>query len=406
MAASDSLIEKNLRLYPIYYACFNAHFWMPIYFFLFTEHLTLEAALQLQAIYFFFVFLMEVPSGYFADRFGRRITLIISSITALIAYLLFITATSFAGYAIAQALIAIGFSFRSGSDTALHYDSLAALNRTGEYGEREAKAERLGFYASGAAALVGGSLAVIDPRLAYVMSLLATIAAFICVLKMSEPNGEERADYSFFNQMRECREYFSLRSVDWLFAFMVAMIFLNHIPYEFYQPYLKLLSFDSIRSNSLSPLYAGAHMAITMLLSAPVAGRSIQLKNKFGLRGTLMFAMLIQFLIILCMGAWLHWAIALLALTRSMPRAIMTAPHRAALNSHISQAHRATFLSLQSLAGRLAFAIGLFILTAIHCNPEENSNWPVISHILLTTAVIAIVMLLLFWTTGRKIKIA
>ena len=47
------------------------HFWYPIFFLYFLARLPLVQVLQLEAIYYAGVVLLEVPSGWFSDRIGR-----------------------------------------------------------------------------------------------------------------------------------------------------------------------------------------------------------------------------------------------------------------------------------------------------------------------------------------------
>ena len=72
-------IERNVRLYPLYQAFFNAYFWLPVFFLYFSKHFSLAQVLQLEAIYYLAVVSLEVPSGYFSDVIGRRPTLLTSS---------------------------------------------------------------------------------------------------------------------------------------------------------------------------------------------------------------------------------------------------------------------------------------------------------------------------------------
>ena len=53
-----------------------------------------------------------------------------------------------------QVCLAVFWSFRSGTDASLHYDSLLAVGRAHEYAQREALAQR---NALGAAAISRGS---------------------------------------------------------------------------------------------------------------------------------------------------------------------------------------------------------------------------------------------------------
>ena len=75
----------NLRIYPWYVALFNAHFWMPVFFLYFLQHVSMSEVLRLEAIYYLAVVILEVPSGYFSDRFGRRPTLLIACSSLLLA---------------------------------------------------------------------------------------------------------------------------------------------------------------------------------------------------------------------------------------------------------------------------------------------------------------------------------
>ena len=98
---------------------------MPIIVLFFQEHgLSLTQVMTLQAIYSFSVALFEVPSGYIADLFGRKKTIVISTIFAFIGYLVFSFYGGFYAFAIAQILVGISSSLMTGSDSALLYDTL------------------------------------------------------------------------------------------------------------------------------------------------------------------------------------------------------------------------------------------------------------------------------------------
>ena len=148
--------ERNVRLYPWYAVGFNAFAWMPIFFLYFSEHMSLERVLQLEAIYYVVVVLLEVPSGYFSDVVGRKTTLLISASALIVAYVLFVIDTSFVMFVAAQVFLAVGISFNSGTDTSFHYDSLASLGREQEFARREAIVARNGLLSGAIAALVGG----------------------------------------------------------------------------------------------------------------------------------------------------------------------------------------------------------------------------------------------------------
>jgi MFS family permease len=358
--------ERTVRLYPWYAFLSNTYFWMPVFFLFFLTYLPLEQVLLLEAIYYAGVVLLEVPSGYFSDRVGRRPTLIISTLSLVAAYALFFTSSSFLPLAVAQVLLATGLSFNSGTDTSLHYDALAALGREEEYGPREAMVSKLGFYAGALGAVGGGVSALHGLHMAYLLSLIASAGAFLVVLAMKEPATLEKKllpPGGFFAQTRRVAARVAHPVVGYVFAFYVLMTILNHVPYEFYQPYIKRLLISAEVDSGITPLLTGLHVALAMLIASWFAGRSIRLRDRIGLWGVFLLAAGLQTLLIGSMALVTSWIIVALLLSRSIPRALMTAPINATVAPLFDKEQRATYFSLQSLAGRLAFSITLVLFS-------------------------------------------
>ena len=238
-------LERTVRLYPWYALAFNAYFWMPVFVLYFLRHMPLADVLRLEAIYYLGVVVLEVPSGYFSDRIGRKLTLLLACGFLVGAYALFAIGSSFGVFAVAQVLLAAGLAFNSGTDTSLHYDALASLGREGEYDAREAIAARNALLASAAGGLLGGLAGVIDLRLAYVLSAAAAVASLVLVAAMREPISHERTlvPPGPIRQAKLCVGLLRQRLLAWTFGYAVFMTVLNHVPYEFYQPYIRL-AFD------------------------------------------------------------------------------------------------------------------------------------------------------------------
>ncbi len=410
----SAALHRNLHLYPWYAVCFNALFWYPVFFLYFQDRLNVSQALLLEAVYYAAVPILEVPSGYFSDRVGRRPTLFISALSLFIAYLLFFFGSTFAVFALAQVFLASGMAFNSGTDASFHYDSVAALGREEEYGDREASVAHKSFLATAVGALLGGAVALIDLRWAYGLSALAAGTAIGIVLRMVEPivaDSEEEASSpapGFLTQLGSCLRLLRKPSLFWLFGFAVLMTVLNHTPYEFYQPYIELIAQGPGTSGignwlgGSTPLISGIHTALTMVIASWFAARSIRLRNRLGVATTLLLSTALQFLIIGFMGVFLHLAIVPLILLRSVPRALMAAPLNAAIAPQVPKRQRATYLSLQSLSGRLAFAGVLILLSSFTGQAAEG--WAKISHSLHICAGIAVVGLVLLFLTKGQVK--
>ncbi len=175
-APAQSGLDRNVRLYPWYAMSFHAYFWITVFVLYFLQHMPLSSVLRLEAIYYLGVVVLEVPSGYFSDRFGRRMTLLLASMFLLAAYLLFSQGGSFEVFAVAQVLLAAGLAFNSGSDTSMHYDSLASLGRESEYDHRKAIASRNVLLAWGVGGLFGGAVAM-GLRYTYLLSAITAVLA-------------------------------------------------------------------------------------------------------------------------------------------------------------------------------------------------------------------------------------
>ena len=412
-------MHRNAALYPWYTALFGAMAWIPIFFLFFSQYLSLEQVLRLEAIYYAAVVLLEVPSGYFSDVVGRRATLLVSSAAMVLAYGFFLITDGFWLFAVGQFLLAVGFAFKSGTDTSFHYDSLAALGQSNRYGEREAIAGRNGLVSTAFAIFLGGFVGLFSLRLAYAVSLFGAFGALIVVLSFREPPAQDHHEEStssgslirLAKQLRLCLGYARQPGLLWLLAFAILMTILNHIPYEFYQPYLTLLSTDVTFFAERTSLVAGFLAGSSTLLGAWVAAYSIWLRDRIGLGSTLLLATCFQLLLISAMALWLHPIVVPLILLRTLPLALMAAPLNTAIAPQVPQAQRATYLSMQSLAGRLAFSGVLMVLsvgstTGLITESASRGavDWPALAWMLRANALLGLVGLVLLFLMRKMVR--
>ena len=332
-----------------------------------SQSLPLDKVIQLGAVYYLSVFVLEVPSGYFSDRIGRRPTLLMSAGALIASYCCFIIGAGFWWFAAGQFLLAAGIAMQSGTDTALHYDSLKALGRESEYAQREATAEQWGLIMLAIATLSGGVLGLIDLRLAYVFSLLSATTMGVLVWRFSEPSHADETAVpaeSFTSVVFGCLARLRDPVLGWIMLVVILLYALAHIVYEFYQPYITLLQLPLFAASSQAPLISGLVISASMFGGAIGARASISWQSKLGLVGLLAVAMLIQLGIVAAMAMTLSPIVLLLVCARNFPMALVHAPVRAAIAPRISRAQRATYLSLQGLAERLFFALLLLGLAS------------------------------------------
>ncbi|MDG2094776.1 MAG: MFS transporter [Phycisphaerales bacterium] len=380
----------NARWYLRYAFLSDAYFWLPVFFLYFSEILTLDQVLLLEMVYYVGVYVMEVPSGWFSDRFGRRITMLLAAVILAVAYGMIFAGSSFLVFAIAQFLKAAGISFKSGTETAFHFDSLKAIGLEDEFGKREAVVARNRFLGGAAAALIGGLVAMWSLQMAYLVACVFAILMVLLVYRFFEPPIEEEEKHANpISEVISCLGYLKQPMLMFIMLFFILMTILNHVPYEFFQPYISC-SLESFHwGEGATPLVSGIHVTLALLVASAFGAWSIGIRNRIGIWWTLLSAAILQTLIITVMAWVLAPIILVLLLARSVPRALMAPVINAAVTGRVQRKHRATYLSMQSLAGRLSFAGMLLLLTSV-VPANEHATWASLSTALGLSSWIAI----------------
>jgi len=360
-------LQLNIRLYPWFRAASDGHAWITVFFLYMSQSLPLDQVIQLSAVYYFSVFVLEVPSGYFSDRIGRRITLLLAAGSLAGSYCCFIIGAGFWWFAAGQFLLATGIAMQSGTDTAFLYDSLKTLGREAEYAQREASAEQWGSIMLAIATLSGGVLGLIDLRLAYVFSLFSAITMGILAWRFTEPIHAPESvslQQSFGRIVLSCFDRLRDPVLGWIFTIVIVLYAMAHIVYEFYQPYISLLQLPLFEASAYAPLISGVVISISMFGGAIGARASIAWQGRLGLVGLLAVAMCIQLGIVAAMAVAISPLVLMLVSARNFPMSLVVAPVRSAIAPRISREQRATYLSLQGLAERLFFALLLLGLAS------------------------------------------
>jgi len=161
---------------------------MPIVVLFFQENgLTLQEVMILQGMYSFMVAIMEIPSGYFADVFGRKNTLVFGAIFCFLGFLIISVSFNFWYFFIGEIILGIGSSFVSGADSAILYDSLAENKKEKEYTKVEGISYGIGNFSEAIAGICGGLLAEISLRLPWQVQVIVAALIIPFTLLLVEP---------------------------------------------------------------------------------------------------------------------------------------------------------------------------------------------------------------------------
>ena len=142
----------------------------------------------LQAVYSISVAILEIPSGYMADVIGRKKSLVAGGILGTLGYGIYSVSSGFYGFLCAEMVLGLGGSFISGSDSAMLYESLAAMDRKQWYFRLEGRITSLGHFAETIAAICGGFIAVyLSYRAVYLSQTLVAGLAIPAAFFLLEP---------------------------------------------------------------------------------------------------------------------------------------------------------------------------------------------------------------------------
>jgi len=348
---------------------------MPIIVLFFQEHgLTLTEVMLLQAIYSLSVALFEIPSGYIADIFGRKQTIVFSTIFSFIGFLVFSFYGGFYAFALAQVLIGIGGSLMSGSDSAIIYDTLLETKSKTSYTKIEGRNYAIGNFSEAAAGILGGFLAVGSLYLPIYVQTSILFFSIPIALTLVEPtiHEENKLDRSF----RAIMEVVKFSLVDntrlrWLIIYSSAMGVATLSMAWFAQPFFKEVG---VPLAYFGILWAGLNFSAG--LTSFNAHHFDKKENNHKMLIYLSLVMITSFILLgfnsSMFGLFFILIIYLL-------RGIVTPILRNAINENTTSNKRATVLSIRSFIIRISFAICAPILGYIAENYSLSNSFYVLA---------------------------
>ena len=138
--------------------------------------LGLKDVFILKSVYSMAAVILEIPSGYLADVWGRRKCLILGCILYFGGYLSYSFTDTFTAFLFAEILLGVGQTLVNGADSALLYDTTVEHNKGPLYLRYEGRITMIGNFAEAFAGILGGLLAVYSLRLPFYFQ---TAIAFI-----------------------------------------------------------------------------------------------------------------------------------------------------------------------------------------------------------------------------------
>lgn len=219
-----------------------------------------------------FLWFFEVPTGAFADRFGRKLSLIIGNCIYLVALAFLLCFKSEASIFLLAGLFALGGSLSSGPFQSMMYQSFAAAEQEATYHTIVARGTSVSLFGAAIAAALGGVLAEYSISLPMVIDMIA-LAIVTLFLALNLPNVapithtenlEEHHIKSFYAILvAGIKQTFASRALMITILLSAVSFACLRAGFNFYQPML---------SEHNVPLYEiGLLFSVFLLLSSGVA---------------------------------------------------------------------------------------------------------------------------------------
>lgn len=203
---------------------------------------TLPLLFTFQAFLAILLGLLEVPTGLFADAFGRKTALTTGAALLSSGVLCTASAPHTVGLLGGQVLIGVGSVFMSGADMGLLQSTLIATGRVKEGTEVLGRAHAYSAIAMAVFPLIGAMLATVSYRLSWIVASFLVIPAALNLFLVREPKVSDRAPsmqtllQEVPGTIGELKRSSRLRG---LLLFWALLLGVAQASYWLYQPYLE-----------------------------------------------------------------------------------------------------------------------------------------------------------------------
>ncbi len=340
---------------------FWMHFFGPVLVPFFTQWggLKLSQVFYLNAWFFFCNFIFEVPTGAAADFLGRKASLALGSILGGSAAFLYTSRPLLTVFLVAEAVFALAFTFQSGADEALAYDSLKVMGKQKDSKRILSRMESFKLGGILFASLTGGFIADQWGLTAPLkVTGIAIFLSFFIVVWIKEPRArnQKRKRVSYGTIFRDGVRFFMGHKVLWLLTLEAAIV--NALAWC-----IIWLNQPLLQQSGLALKYFGAVQALSIIGQILVLSHVGFLERLFGSkRGLLTAGGILTGIGYLILGwaqsLWLVIPAIVLVFTFGLSRLPLFSSY---MNKYTPSDKRATVLSTSSMIR--TFAIFLSMLT-------------------------------------------
>ena len=320
---------------------------MPIIVIFFQENdLSTTEIMILQAVYSLTIAILEIPSGFFADSYGRKNSILISTFFSFIGYIILSTYSGFNQYLLAEILLGIGGSLISGADSAIIYDTLIELDDEDSYTKIEGKNYAIGNFSEAIAGILGGFLAISSIYLPIYIQTFVIMLSIPIAFSLVEPKRTFKIATTLNSILNIIKNTFiHNKKLKWYIIYSSAMGMTTLSVAWFVQPFLSTIDMPL---TYFGIIWAGLNI---------IAGLTSYYSYIFHNSKILIYISIYMTISLICLGFNISvYGLFFIALVYLF-RGIITPHLRNLINVNTTSERRATVLSLRSFMIRLSFAL-------------------------------------------------
>ena len=356
----DNRLKANVwKSYAIQILARGVSFYIPIIVLFWQRSgLTFSQIALLQTAFSICIVILELPSGYLADKVGRRNTLIIASLSLTLGMLIYSTSTTFHLFLLAEILLATGYSFISGTDSALLYETLLAQSREKQFKEIWGRIVFYSLIFSAVATIVGGVIGSFNLRSPFYIATVCIVLIVPLAISIQNTNyipitqvTTKRSNFNFGNFRQGLQEN---KSLIYLLTYSTLILSINQVGFWYYQPYFETLG--------INVGYFGVILAFANIVTA----FSARLTNFFEEKMTKNLSMMLPIVLsplsyfLLAGSARFSFSFVFIFI-QQFNRGFGKVLFADRINSVVRTDNRSTILSLQNLMTRLFFSILILV---------------------------------------------
>lgn len=346
--------------------------------FLLKQGLDLFEVMLVNLAFMVSIFLFEIPTGAYADFYGRRRSIILSFIFLLFTFLLYYLSDNLWLFILAEVLAAIAFTFSSGALDAWLVDSFGTQEYTGNVDYIFSNAEVIGKSAAIFGGLLGGYIGSVNLALPFGLGAVLIFVTLLIAVFFIHEKFTPKHTPSFSNTFSRIGNVAKDSITYGLKHKVVLWLILSSIVYSF--AFMPLNMYWSPRMNELAGNqvwvlgWVWAGMAMFMIVGSYLVKHLLKKEKTYS---WIMIATALFLAIPILLASLSNiFAIVLYSfLTYEIGRGMLKPAHKAYLNKFIPSEQRATVLSFDSMMARFGSAVGLLLFGLVAKQAGIQTSW-------------------------------